>query len=62
RDGQVSVGDAIEVVHRPDHGITVTTMFKALTTDRQLLPSLLDAGDDLTPQTRETAEAHAARA
>jgi MOSC domain-containing protein YiiM len=61
REGQVSVGDAIEVVHRPDHGITVTTLFKALTTDRQLLPSLLDAGDDLIPEVRKAAEAHAAR-
>ena len=61
REGEVSAGDAIDVVHRPDHGITVTTMFKAFTTDRQLLPSLLDAGDDLIPDAREVAEAHTAR-
>jgi MOSC domain-containing protein YiiM len=61
REGQVSVGDAIEVVRRPEHGVTVATMFRALTTDRDLLPSLLDAGDDLIPEARDTVEAYAAR-
>jgi MOSC domain-containing protein YiiM len=61
REGQIAVGDAIEVVRRPDHEITVATMFKALTTDRDLLPSLLDAGDDLIPEARDTVEAYAAR-
>jgi MOSC domain-containing protein YiiM len=61
-EGQISVGDAIQVVRRPDHGITVSTMFKALTTERQLLPTLLDAGADLIPEARETVEAYAARA
>jgi len=61
REGQVTVGDAIDVVRRPDHEITVATMFKALTTDRDLLPSLLDAGDDLIPEARDTVEAYAAR-
>jgi MOSC domain-containing protein YiiM len=60
-EGQVTVGDAIEVVRRPDHGITAATMFKAFTTDRDLLPTLLDAGDDLIPEARQAAEAHAAR-
>jgi MOSC domain-containing protein YiiM len=60
QEGQLSVGDAIEVVRRPEHSITVTTMFKALTTDRHLLASLLDAGDDLIPDAREAVEAHAA--
>jgi MOSC domain-containing protein YiiM len=40
-EGDVAAGDAIEVVHRPDHGITVSTMFRALTTEPQLLPGLL---------------------
>jgi MOSC domain-containing protein YiiM len=62
QEGQITVGDAVEVVRRPDHDISVTTMFKALTLDRQLLPSLLAAGDDLIPEAREAIEAHAARA
>jgi MOSC domain-containing protein YiiM len=61
-EGQVAVGDAIEVVRRPEHGVTVATMFKAFTTDRDLLPSLLDAGDDLIPEARGAVEAYAARA
>lgn len=40
-EGDVAAGDAIEVVHRPDHGITVSTMFRALTTEPALLPELL---------------------
>jgi MOSC domain-containing protein YiiM len=60
-EGQVAAGDAIEVVRRPEHGVTVATMFKALTTDRHLLPSLLDAGDDLIPEARASVEAYASR-
>jgi MOSC domain-containing protein YiiM len=37
----VQAGDAIEVVHRPDHGITVSFMFRALTTEKHLAPELL---------------------
>ena len=39
-EGDIAAGDAIEVVHRPDHGITVSHMFRALTTEPQLLPGL----------------------
>ena len=33
-EGVLAAGDPIEVVHRPGHGVTVTTMFRALTTER----------------------------
>jgi MOSC domain-containing protein YiiM len=62
REGQIAVGDPIEVVRRPEHDITVSTMFKAFTTDRQLMPTLLAAGDDLIPEAREAVEAYSARA
>jgi MOSC domain-containing protein YiiM len=39
-EGAVQAGDELVVVHRPGHGVTVSTMFKALTTDRSLLPEL----------------------
>jgi MOSC domain-containing protein YiiM len=39
--GRVGSGDPVEVVHRPDHGLTVTTVFRALTTRPDLLPPLL---------------------
>jgi MOSC domain-containing protein YiiM len=54
--GSVSGGDGIEIVHRPDHEVTVAMVFKALTTRRDLLPQIL-AAPDLLPETREAAEA-----
>jgi MOSC domain-containing protein YiiM len=59
--GVVTVGDELQVVHRPDHDITVTTMFRALTTERSLLPRLLEVGDELAPTPRAAAEKYAAR-
>lgn len=40
--GEIKAGDAIEVVHRPAHGITVSEMFRALTTSPTDLPRLLE--------------------
>lgn len=39
-DGPVSAGDAIEIVERRDHEITMEFLFRALTTERALLPRL----------------------
>lgn len=39
-EGDVAAGDPIEVVHRPGHGITVSHMFRALTTEPELIPGL----------------------
>ena len=36
----LQAGEPITVVHRPGHGVTVSTMFRALTTERSLLPQL----------------------
>jgi MOSC domain-containing protein YiiM len=44
--GQVSAGDPVEVIHRPDHDVTISLVFRATTTEHELLPSLLAAGDD----------------
>jgi MOSC domain-containing protein YiiM len=41
QEGEVSAGDELRVVHQPGHGLTVSTMFRALTTERTLLPELL---------------------
>ncbi|MGN6783432.1 MAG: MOSC domain-containing protein [Marmoricola sp.] len=59
QEGALRAGDAIEVVHRPGHGVTVTTMFRALTTERALLAALLDV-PGLVPQARAKAEAYVA--
>jgi len=40
-EGALQAGDEIEVVHRPGHGVTVTTLFKALNTDHSLRPLLV---------------------
>ncbi len=51
--GSISAGDLIEVVHRPDHDVTVSLTFRAITTERELLPQLAAAGDDLVEELRE---------
>lgn len=58
-EGVLEAGDPIEVIHRPGHGVTVSHMFRAITTDRQLLPDLLVV-DDLVAEARRSAEAYVA--
>ena len=41
--GEIGPGDAIEVLHRPAHGLTVGESFRAITTEPALLPKLLTA-------------------
>ena len=55
--GTVRAGDEVTVVHRPDHSVTSRLAFRALTRERELLPDLLAAGDDLPEELREMAEA-----
>ena len=38
QEGTLCAGDEIEVVHRPDHGLTVTTLFRAMNLDHTLRP------------------------
>lgn len=54
--GTVAAGDRVEVIHRPDHDVTISLVFRATTTDSELLPLLLAAGDDLDPEIRESVE------
>jgi MOSC domain-containing protein YiiM len=51
-EGDVGAGDAIEIVHRPDHEVTVALMHRALLQDHALLPELL-AAPDLMPSWRD---------
>lgn len=46
--GEIAAGDAISVVHRPDHDVTIAVTFRALTLEPGLLPRLLAA--DALPQ------------
>ena len=52
--GSVSAGDAITVLHRPAHDVTVAMMFRALTTDKALQPRLAAAGDALPASMRRS--------
>jgi MOSC domain-containing protein YiiM len=40
-EGTVTAGDPIVVLDKPAHGVSVATMFRAVTIEPQLLPSLL---------------------
>lgn len=48
--GAIGGGDPITVVRRPDHDVTVSLTYRALMTERELLPRLRAAGDDLVPE------------
>ena len=45
--GEVGAGDAIEVVHRPEHGVTTGLAFRAFTTDKHRRSELAPALDVL---------------
>uniref|UniRef100_A0AAU2K4Y1 MOSC domain-containing protein n=1 Tax=Streptomyces sp. NBC_00049 TaxID=2903617 RepID=A0AAU2K4Y1_9ACTN len=57
-EGSVSPGDPIEIVHRPDHDVTVELWFRAFTTERTLLPRTLAAGAAMEPEAHEQVRAH----
>ena len=50
--GFVESGDAITVIHRPDHDVTLALAFRAFTTESELLPRLLVA-DALPEEAKE---------
>jgi MOSC domain-containing protein YiiM len=52
--GQVQAGDPIEIVSRPDHDVTVSVSFRALTIEPDLQPRLL-AADALPRELRDLA-------
>lgn len=56
-EGRLQAGDPIVVEHRPDHQVTVSTMFRAFTTDRSLLPLLLDV-EGLAPAVYDAARSY----
>ena len=60
--GVLQAGDELTVVHRPDHQVTVSTMFRAFTTERDRMSELLAVRGVLAPSVREEVERYAARA
>jgi MOSC domain-containing protein YiiM len=56
--GLLQAGDPLTVEHRPDHDVTVSEMFAALTSRRELLPRLAGL-DRIDPWALEQAREHA---
>lgn len=52
--GEISAGDPVEVVDRPDHGVTVGLSFRAFTLEPGLLPRMVDV-EALPPEDRDRA-------
>jgi MOSC domain-containing protein YiiM len=59
--GEVRAGDAVEIVHVPDHEVTARMQFQATTTNRELLPRLLAAGEALHPESLAAARKYVAQ-
>ncbi|MEO7943371.1 MAG: MOSC domain-containing protein, partial [Marmoricola sp.] len=57
-EGELQVGDDLTVVHQPGHGVTVSTMFRALTIERSLLPELRKV-ENLAREPRRRMESYA---
>jgi MOSC domain-containing protein YiiM len=52
--GEIQAGDQVDIVHRPDHDVSIEVVFRALTLEPELLPRLL-AADALPAEERELA-------
>jgi MOSC domain-containing protein YiiM len=50
--GDIGAGDPIEVVERPDHGVTIGLAFRAFTTESELMAELAAARDVLPQRNR----------
>jgi MOSC domain-containing protein YiiM len=59
--GDIRAGDRVEIVHRPDHEVTVALLFRAENTERELLPRVLAAGAALHPESLEGARRYVAK-
>ncbi|MFN2561187.1 MAG: MOSC domain-containing protein [Jatrophihabitans sp.] len=55
--GEITVGDPIEIVYRPDHDVTTALAFRAMIGQRSLWQQVALAGDDLSDELREMAAA-----
>src|ERR1035441_6410240 len=46
--GEIRAGDPVDIVHRPEHDVSIEVVFRAMTLERELLPRIL-AADALHP-------------
>jgi MOSC domain-containing protein YiiM len=56
--GEIRAGDQVDIVHRPDHDVSIEVVFRAVTLEPELLPRLL-AADALPAEERELARKRA---
>ncbi|SDO58547.1 MOSC domain-containing protein YiiM [Klenkia soli] len=54
--GEIGAGDEVELVHRPDHGVTAGLLFRALTTQRSRLVEVAPALDAVPQKDRAKLE------
>lgn len=59
--GEIRAEDSVDVVYRPDHEVTIGLTFQALTSRRELMPRLLEAGEALHEEARRKALKYAAQ-
>jgi MOSC domain-containing protein YiiM len=59
-EGELGAGDAIEIVRRPDHDVTMRLMMQTGLVEKDRLPELLAAEPFLTQEWRDYIEEHAA--
>ncbi|MCF2529542.1 MOSC domain-containing protein [Yinghuangia soli] len=52
--GEVRAGDTVEIVHRPGHGVDIGTVFRAVTSEPDLLGKLVDI-EELPQKIRDKA-------
>lgn len=57
-EGEVGAGDEIVVLHRPTHGVTVAEVFRAITTEKDRMPALLEV-PELPAKVHRWAREHA---
>ena len=55
--GDIGAGDAIEVLERPEHGVTIGLAFRAFTTERERLAALAPAREALPARNRPAVDA-----
>ncbi len=55
--GGVAAGDEITLAHRPAHDVSIAMMFRALTTEKSLVPQLAAAGNALPEDFRHPRDA-----
>jgi MOSC domain-containing protein YiiM len=51
--GTIGAGDVVSISRSRHHEVTVSLVYRATTTERELLPRLLEAGDDLPDELRQ---------